>query len=603
MFTFDTMLPEFFTTACPPANLPKQKGPIYGEFKLPISYLPENQRFPLSETVQSDLELVQAQNPESKSMYEHLFQPTHPFAKDMIEEWKKSYTTNVEYLGETQTVLMDVVKFDECKINHSSLMETWKDTKDNAFFLEKYCYVEWDMLQSFNRSSGFLQILAVGNILSPVMSLVLPLLFLIFPFIILKIRGLPITFSIYLEVLKDIAKNHFLGKALLNLNSITFDKAIYLIITVALYFYQIYQNVLLCSRFYTHIHKINSSLYEMREYAINATRNMELFIKLHEKKDKYKEFCSVTRTHSNKLRELHGELSGVNPFESDLEMLSKIAQVGYLLKCYYELHANREYEEALRYSFGFEGYVDNLRGVYTHLSSGNMNAAQFKKKTHCVIKNQYYPSYYDKTHVKNDCSLKKNMIITGPNASGKTTYLKTSTINIIFSQQVGCGFYQSCVLNPYTHIHSYLNIPDTSERDSLFQAESRRCKEIIDSIRDYPEEKGFRHYGIFDELYSGTNPTEAAKSAKAFLKYLSKFKHVDFILTTHYTSICKTLAKTNAICNYKMDVAIKESGKMEYTYKMAKGISKIQGAVRILEEMDYPKEIVDAIKGNHGPEP
>jgi hypothetical protein len=579
-----------------PNPTPEVKPKIYGDFKLPIAYLPEDQRFPLSETVQSDIELVETQNPESKSMYEHLFQPSHPYAKEMIQEWKKLYSNNTKYLAETQLVIKDMVKFDSQTINHKAIASLWKDTKDNSFFLEKYCYVEWDMLKSLNRSSNFLQILSVGNIISPIMSLILPILFLIIPFIILKIRGLPITFSIYVEVLKDIARNHFIGKTLLNLGSITWDKAVYLLFTVGIYFYQIYQNVLLCTRFYRHVHTINESLCNLREYIGLSIRNMELFIKLHANKPNYGVFCSITKDHANRLNEIYYELDSVRPFEKSIGIMAKVGQIGYLLKCYYEIHSNVEYEQSLRYSFGFEGYLDNLKGVFNHLAIGNINTIKFDKKQKCVFKKQYYPTYHSKDHVKNDCLLKKNIIITGPNASGKTTYLKTTTINIIFSQQIGCGFYESGTINPYTHIHSYLNIPDTSERDSLFQAESRRCKDIIDVIQNNPEGKGFRHYCIFDELYSGTNPMEAAKSAKAFLNYLANFKHVDFILTTHYVSICKSLAKTKMIINYKMDVLTKENGDLEYMYKIVKGISKVQGAVRILEQMNYPKEIIDQVK-------
>jgi hypothetical protein len=550
MFSFDTLItsipislnvlqPE--SSSCPDnePKKPKQKPKIYGEFKLPIAYLPEHQTFPLSETVQTDIELATPQNPESKSMYEHLFQPSHPFAKELLNEWKRSYTTNTEYLGESQHVIKDMVRFDNAPLKHESIMELWKDTKENDFFLEKYCYVEWDFLKSLNRSSSFLQILSVGNILSPVMSLILPIIFLIVPFIILKLRGLPITFSIYVDVLKDIARNHFIGKTLMNLGSITLDKAVYLLITIGLYFYQIYQNILLCTRFYNHIHTINESLCDLRDYAGNSMRNMDLFIKLHERKTFHGVFCSITKEHLVKLRNLHGELDSVRPFDPNLGIMAKIGQIGYLLKCYYEIHSNVEYDRALRYSFGFEGYLDNLRGVSSHVLAGNLNAVGFDNKKKCQFVKQYYPPYFDKAHVKNDCVLKKNIIITGPNASGKTTYLKTTTINIIFSQQLGYGFYESGVINPYSHIHSYLNIPDTSERDSLFQAESRRCKDIIDVIQLNPENKGFRHYCIFDELYSGTNPVEAAKSAQAFLKYLAKFKNVDFVLTTHYASICK----------------------------------------------------------------
>jgi hypothetical protein len=608
MFSFDTMMtniPLSLNLLQPSCNNSKpindepekiKKPKIYGEFKLPIAYLPEYQVFPLSETVQTDVELATAQTPESKSMYEHLFQPSHPFAKDLLQEWKTKYTTNREYLGETQVVLKDMIKFDNPGLDHKAIMDIWKDTKENDFFLEKYCYIEWDFFKSFNRSSSFLQILSVGNILSPIMSLILPIIFLLVPFIILKIRGLPITFSIYVEVLKDIAKNHFIGKTLMNLGSITWDKAAYLLLTIGLYFYQIYQNVLLCQRFYNHVHTINESLCNLREYIGNSTKSMELFIRLHGSKPNYSVFCSITKDHANVLKELYTEIDSVRPFDATLGITAKIGQIGYLLKCYYEIHSNSEYERSLRYSFGFEGYLDNLRGVSSHLLSGNMNLVTFNNKTKCQFVKQYYPPHFDKTHVKNDCSIKKNIIITGPNASGKTTFLKTTTINVIFSQQLGCGFYESGVINPYTHIHSYLNIPDTSERDSLFQAESRRCKDIIDIIQSNPESKGFRHYCIFDELYSGTNPVEAAKSAQAFLKYLGKFKNVDFVLTTHYVSICKKLAKSKNITNYKMDVLLKEKGELEYTYKIVKGISKVQGAVRILEQMNYPKEILDDVR-------
>jgi DNA mismatch repair ATPase MutS len=268
-----------------------------------------------------------------------------------------------------------------------------------------------------------------------------------------------------------------------------------------------------------------------------------------------------------------------------------------MLQCYYELHSNRKYEESIRYSFGFEGFLDNLRGVSSHYSTGNVSPATFDPTHACEFKQQYYPGHLDEEHcIKNDCDLDKKLIITGPNASGKTTMLKATTINVICSQQIGCGFYQDAKINPYTHIHSYLNIPDTSERDSLFQAESRRCKDIIDSINKHPATEGFRHYGIFDELYSGTNPEEATKSGFAFLQYLSKYDNVDFILTTHYTKICSKLRKNKRIRNHKMDVVQDDLGKLKYTYKMKKGVSKIQGAVRILEDMDYPEEIINSVK-------
>lgn len=212
---------------------------------------------------------------------------------------------------------------------------------------------------------------------------------------------------------------------------------------------------------------------------------------------------------------------------------------------------------------------------------------------------QFYPPLLEQSEtniVKNTCKFDKNMIISAPNAAGKTTMLKTSLINIVFSQQVGCGFYDSCVLNPYTHIHSYLNIPDTSGRDSLFQAESRRCKEIIDIVSDSNSDS--RHFCIFDELYSGTNPKDAGKSATAFLKYLSKYDNVNFMLTTHYVYVCNKFKKSKKIRNYKMGTVPNGPNGFKFTYLLEPGISKIQGALKILKDMNYPQEMIDNIENS-----
>jgi DNA mismatch repair ATPase MutS len=185
---------------------------------------------------------------------------------------------------------------------------------------------------------------------------------------------------------------------------------------------------------------------------------------------------------------------------------------------------------------------------------------------------------------------KKNIIITGPNASGKTTTLKTALMNIIITQQVGYGFYKNATIQPYKYIHCYLNIPDTSGRDSLFQAEARRCKEILDIVQDNNRRQ--THFCVFDELYSGTNPDEAVLSAHAFMKYLIKFKNVNCILTTHFIDLCKKLDTNDSIENYHMSTN-KSGNDFNYSYLLKKGISNIKGGVKVLCDMNYPKEIID----------
>ena len=589
-----------------PAPIDPLNKPIkmqYCPFKLPIKYL-DTSIYPLSQIVANDLELDTV-NGSTTCLYDSLFQPKHAFAKNMIQEWKTHYSTHIPFLNDTQLILQDLHLYcdkmngQSYSVDCSNLLCIWKDTKEDVNFLEKYSYMDWDMLEYLNHSPQFLQILSIANITSPLMSLIVPILFLIFPFLILKIQKIPITFTVYIDTLKSVAKNHFIGKTLLNLQSLSWDKIIYLFMTFGLYIMQIYQNINSCFRFYRNIAKINTQLCDIREYLKYSIHSIDAFIKINLDKSSYTLFIDDASKHLKSLKLLYADLQSIQPFASKF---GKIFEIGYMLKCYYDIHSNQEYSDSIQYSFGFEGYINNMLGIYNNIISNKVAYAGFDVEKETEFKELYYPQYKDSKYIVNNCNFAKNMIITGPNASGKTTLLKSATINIIFSQQVGCGFYSSCVINPYTHIHSYLNIPDTSGRDSLFQAESRRCKDILDIITTEPETNS-RHFCIFDELYSGTNPDEATKSAYSFLLYLTKYKNVNFILTTHYVSLCKKMKKSKNICNYKMIVnqtqdktQDKTQNKLQYTYKIKKGISKIQGAIRILEDMNYPDEILNSVK-------
>ncbi len=570
----------------------EQPKVIYHGFKLPIHYLEPKFVHTLSPQVATDLELSGVE----QTMYSYIMKPKHQFARQMEVEWVKQYTSHIPFLQDSQRVLdsTTVDLYDDTKqqiVDCDNVMQIWNDTKQDASFLEKYSYIEWEAFKSLNESPMFLQTMSVINMTSPILSFIIPIIFFIFPFVLLKLQGVPITFSTYLTVLKEVARNHFIGNVLNNMQSIGWEKLLYLMFTVGLYGLQIYQNYNLCIRFYKNMNRVNSHLCDLRAYLDHSISSMDSFMLRNGDLKTYRVFCDTTITKCAKLRELRDELASIQPFKVGF---SKIVEIGYMLKCFYRLHADVEYDDALRYSIGFEGYISNIRGICENFANGNLSFALFDAEgDECRISQQYYPAYIYGKYVKNDCKLDKNIIITGPNASGKTTLLKTTMLNIIFTQQFGVGFYDGCILTPYTHIHSYLNIPDTSGRDSLFQAESRRCKEIIDIIND-TENTGSRHFCIFDELYSGTNPSEAVRSARAFLLYLCNKPNVDFMLTTHYVSLCKKLRKSERIANYKMHVNT-ENG-IQYTYKMKKGISKIKGGIVILEEMAYPSEILDMIR-------
>ena len=204
------------------------------------------------------------------------------------------------------------------------------------------------------------------------------------------------------------------------------------------------------------------------------------------------------------------------------------------------------------------------------------------------MKKIYYANIAKEDAVKNDISLDKNLIITGPNASGKTTIIKSVQINVILLQQLGIGFFETASIHPYHSLFCYLNIPDTSARDSLFQAEARRCLDIVNYIKEHPNN---RIFCIFDELYSGTNPEEAIASAYAFIHYLCENK-INFLLTTHFTQLCKSLETIKNVKNCKMEIETNDDG-FKYLYRVNNGISNIKGALKVLKDLNYPNDILE----------
>jgi hypothetical protein len=571
-------------------------------FKMPISY--NKKKVELNKNIITDLELISPVDASSNPIYSFCFnnREENMLSKKVMTLSANYYTTDVTFLKDTQQLLKEYKPFSKKNINagtndkietkYKNILDIWNELKIENGFKEKYYYIDWDILEFLNKSELFLQFMSIYNLISPILSLFVPILILLIPFFIIKAKGLDITMSEYIEVLKIVATQNAIGKLFtVNFAEIGLQEKAYIIISAAFYLFSIYQNVMVCIRFHNNMINIHNNFQVIKHYLENTISSMENYLVYSLGRNSYEAFNDNLIIKIEILREIQTKLSSISKYS--LFNISKIHEIGHILKYFYELHSSSIYEDAIMYSFGFNGYIDCIEGLQQNIEEGKMNYASFisdTKKT--VFKNGYYACLKDGSPIKNTVKFKKNMIITGPNASGKTTILKSSLINIIFTQQFGCGFYDSADIAPFDHIHCYLNIPDTSGRDSLFQAEARRCKEILDIIK---ENANGKHFCAFDELYSGTNPEEAVISASAFMKYLIKNQNVSCLLTTHYMKLCKKLAKNKNIKNYNMKT-IKKSETFLYTYLLEEGISEVRGGIKVLQDMNYPKEILENAK-------
>jgi len=564
---------------------------INDHFKIPIYY--NEKKVELNKTIVKDLELVETVDQSCNPIYNFCFDNDNDVSKKLNKQICSFYTTDVEFLKDNQMLLKEYkslgVKYTDYSKNYKNIVDIWNELKIDAGFKERYYFVEWEMLEFLNRSEWFLQFMSIYNLLSPVLSLLVPIIILIIPFFIIKMKGLQITISEYIGVLKIVASQNAIGKLfVVNFGDITPQEKFYIFISAAFYLFSIYQNFMVCVRFNNNMKIIHNHFNEIRIYINHTINSMENYLKYSKNLSTHSKFNLHITEKLETLRVMHNKIETISDY--NMFYFSKIKEIGYVFKCFYELHTDKIYDDTIMYSLGFNGYIDCLNGLQQNILERKINFAVFiedSKKT--ILENSYYATLKNSEPIKNTVKFKKNMIITGPNASGKTTILKSSLINILFSQQFGCGFYDSAKIRPFNHIHCYLNIPDTCGRDSLFQAEARRCKEILDAINVSSEET---HLCAFDELYSGTNPEEAEQSATSFMKYITKYKNVSCLLTTHFIKVCKKLAKSKSISNYKM-LTEKNKNDLVYKYVLTEGISDIKGGLIVLKQMNYPKEIID----------
>ena len=198
--------------------------------------------------------------------------------------------------------------------------------------------------------------------------------------------------------------------------------------------------------------------------------------------------------------------------------------------------------------------------------------------------------------VSNPINLDKNIIVTGPNAGGKTTYVKTILSNVILSQTFGITYSLKSKMILYDTINSFMRVSDELGNKSYFEAEAEYCLNMINKAKEISE---YNKRGLFlmDEPMHSTPPTEGMATAYAVIEYLSKMSGISLIITTHFHKLVKLEELyPDKFINLSVD-AIPQDDKYYFPYKINKGHSYLCIAIELLDIKDFPKEIIDnAIK-------
>jgi DNA mismatch repair ATPase MutS len=180
--------------------------------------------------------------------------------------------------------------------------------------------------------------------------------------------------------------------------------------------------------------------------------------------------------------------------------------------------------------------------------------------------------------------LKKSILLTGSNMSGKTSFIRAIGLNIITGLTINTCFAKSLRF-PLLKVFSAIRISDDLMNDkSYYFEEVLTIKEMTLESRN-----GSKNLFLLDEIFKGTNTVERISAGKAVLSYLATNNNT-ILVSTHDIELADMLSKEYELYHFSEILDEKTIG---FDYKLKEGKLKNRNAIRILEINEYPKELVN----------
>lgn len=176
------------------------------------------------------------------------------------------------------------------------------------------------------------------------------------------------------------------------------------------------------------------------------------------------------------------------------------------------------------------------------------------------------------------------LLLTGSNMSGKTTFIRTLTLNALLAETIDRCFAEAFSA-PYMKIFSSIRIADDiTEGTSYYLQEVLTIKRLLDAAQT-PVPCLF----VLDELFKGTNTTERIAAGKAVLAHLNRGPHI-VLVSTHDIELAELLYKDGYELHHFREEVV--DAKLVFDYRLHTGPLTTRNAIRILELYDYPPELI-----------
>jgi hypothetical protein len=276
--------------------------------------------------------------------------------------------------------------------------------------------------------------------------------------------------------------------------------------------------------------------------------------------------------------------TGGNPIDLILDYIRMLTHVDLIL-FYRMMGYLHRHEEAVDVLLTDVGRIETsivLASYRASLKDGYCVPVFTGEEQGLLIKEGYHPLVEEP--IKNSITTKQGILLTGSNASGKSTFLKMAALEILFAQTI-----HTCLADQYEAPMVRL-FTSMSLRDSIRQGESYFMAEIkaLKRILEVREQSSYPVYCMIDEVLRGTNTVERIAASEQILRSLWG-EGLLCLAATHDIELTTLLEDVYE--NYHFEEVIKE-GDIQFPYELRKGAATTRNAILLLEIMGYPADMV-----------
>lgn len=230
------------------------------------------------------------------------------------------------------------------------------------------------------------------------------------------------------------------------------------------------------------------------------------------------------------------------------------------------------------------GYIESCIAIAAYRNKLPVwSVPQLARGNDYKAENLYHPLL--ENAVANSIHTDRCVLLTGSNASGKSTFLRSAALNALLSQTINTSITSEYEGDFYRIVSSMSHKDSVVEGDSYYMVEIKALKRILDMAA----ESGEKLLCFLDEVLRGTNTVERIAASTQILKSFDNTRALCFA-ATHDIELTSLLA--SYYDNYHFDESFVNDD-VQYSYKLQKGPATSRNAIRLLKQMGYEKKLIE----------